>query len=206
MPPAGNKETSPSARPKIKPPTGSAGAKAGLETPKASTRKVEKAKPTQPSLALTAEETAQAPAAAIRAKSAKSSQSEKPAVPKAGSKGGYAASTGNKKRSKLSRAERLEEEEQVDYGTEGGWNLEKWIDSLQIHKLIADVIGDGKEDKQPYEHAKALTREEIEKRLGARELGGLADAIWEGVEMLQDQSAATGADLNHKFHMDGAGF
>ena len=199
MPPATK-----AARPKIEPPKG---ASRPTQTPQASTRRGAPA-----SKGATADADTSAAAAKLKA-DASSSAAAKPkadASSSAAAKPKAAKGKAGKKRhsSKMTRAERLAEEEEaaVDYGTEGGWNIEKWVDSMQLHKLVAEVLSEGKEDDQPYEHAKALTKEEISRRLGAAKLDGLTDAIWGGVEMLHEQSAATGDDLNKKFHMDGAGF
>ena len=108
------------------------------------------------------------------------------------------------KRTKQSREERLQEA--IDYGTEGGWTMEKWIQSLQVHKLVAEALADGVDESGHFDQARGLTREEVARRLGAAKLEGLSEVVLEGVDMLQEQEAATGAELNHKFHVDGAGF
>ena len=163
---------------------------------------------------------AAAAAAGAKTPPTAASPPDEPAVTKSKSKGkdlgaAKGSSAGGKpsymkaktgKRSKQTREERLQEA--IDYGEDGGWTVEKWIDSLQIHKMVADVlapeieVGDGRD----FEHAKQLTREEVQRRLSAVKLDGLTDAICEGIEVLQEQDASSGADLNHKFHMDGSGF
>ena len=109
----------PHARTAIKPPQGPAKG-GGLETPKISTRKAEKQKSAGTGISAK-EEPAGPPASAAAKSRSKGSPAPGKVVGNAGSGPSYAAATGNKKRAKQTRAERLAEEEQIDYGSEGGW-------------------------------------------------------------------------------------
>ena len=210
MPPA----TKEAARPKIAPPKGGSapGATPPVSTRRGNTGKVDKKgaaadgapeEPTRPPAAAKSKSKGKdLPSTPAESKDIKAAK----AVPvRPGDKPSYMKSTGTNKRSKMTRAERLAEEEEIEYGGEGGWSLEKWCDSLQLHKVVAEALSavpsDDADGVRPFEHAKSLSRDEIERRLSAAKLEGLTDAIAEGVEMLKEQGAASGADLNHKFHV-----
>ena len=47
--------------------------------------------------------------------------------------------------------------------------------------------------------AAGLQRAELEERLRAAGLLGLLEHVWAGLEVLRNQAAATGAELNSKF-------
>lgn len=60
--------------------------------------------------------------------------------------------------------------------------------------------------RSSYEQVRSLSRSEVDSRLRAAQMGGLAAAVHAGVEALREQTAATGTELNHKFQTDGVGF
>ena len=101
------------------------------------------------------------------------------------------------------------EEEAAPYDAsegEGAWTAEKWVASLGLHDLIASALcppSDERDGSSPFEHCKALSREAIESRLKTARLEGLLEPILAGVGTLNNQVAATGSDLNNKFHMEG---
>ena len=99
----------------------------------------------------------------------------------------------------------LDTEEDFAWGKGGGWTVEKWTESLDLHTLIASALN--VPDDSPYEYTKKLSKEQITERLRHPALvDALIDEIVRGVSKLEQQAAATGADLNKKFHMDGGGF
>jgi len=177
-------------------------------------------------------EAAEAAAASTKAKAkaaaAAAEAAAKPAEPKVPVRartGNFLAGTasGAARRNKKVRAARAadsensavaENVEDFDWASSGGgWTIEKWLSSLQLHVLVAAAIdarptAEGEEAaverSTAYEHTKALSREDIATRLGKPEvIDGLIDAIHQGVSELQSQVAATGADLNVKFHLEG---
>ena len=55
----------------------------------------------------------------------------------------------------------------------------------------------------PFEYVRNLKREEVERRLQAVKLSGLADMLVEGIEGLKKQSVGSSAALNDKFQASG---
>jgi len=109
------------------------------------------------------------------------------------------------KKAAVENAPTLETEEDFDWGKGGGWTVEKWCESLDVHAVVAAALEVPSEN--PYDYCKNLTKETIAERLRNPALvDGLIELIAESVENLSTQVAATGADLNKKFHMDGGGF
>ena len=72
-------------------------------------------------------------------------------------------------------------EEDFDWSKEGGgWSVEKWVESLDLHKLVGVALSPP-EGASGYEHMRRLTREDIERRLrDPTMLDGLIDAVAAG--------------------------
>lgn len=144
--------------------------------------------------------------------------------------GGFAAPTASaqqrvvrgQSRTRLERREarRVENEpvvenaEDFDWSTTGGgWTVEKWLSSLELHRVISahfereppategETEDGGSEgaaaaataggSATDYTHAKQLTREDVVARLGSPELmEALVDAVMAGVEDLSNQVRA----------------
>ena len=147
--------------------------------------------------------------------------------------GGSAAARRNQRQRRRGSAQGSDENKAVVEHAEdfdwaamgGGWTVEKWLSSLQLHVLLAPSLdrpdpsaaavpgsgrrhGNAPASADPplsaYEHTKRLTREEIGARLWKPEvMESLIDAVYQGVSELHGQVAATGADLNVKFHLEG---
>ena len=78
------------------------------------------------------------------------------------------------------------------------WDAHKWLRSLpNVQNIVHDALG-LPEDNQ-FDAVRALTRPEVEARLEAAGLRGLADAVMRGVNGLKSQAAETGDALNDKF-------
>ena len=100
---------------------------------------------------------------------------------------------------------KLDTEEDFDWGKSGGWTVDKWCESLELHTIIASAL-DVPEDS-PFEHVKKLTKQQISEQLRQPALlDGLIEQLVLGVEMLQSRAAASAEELNKKFQMDGGGF
>jgi len=78
------------------------------------------------------------------------------------------------------------------------WDAHKWLRSLpNVQNIVHDALG--LPDDNQFDAVRALTRPEVEARLEAAGLRGLADAVMRGVNGLRSQAAETGDALNDKF-------
>ncbi len=144
-------------------------------------------------------------AATPEAAAATDSQQARPSLKGALDQGGKAAIKKPKPKPVVVNDPKLDTEDDFDWGKGGGWTVAKWCESLELHTIIASAL-DVPEDN-PFEHAKKLTKEQISERLRQPALvDGLIEQLVLGVDMLQTRAAASGAELNKKFHMDGGGF
>ena len=85
-----------------------------------------------------------------------------------------------------------------------GWTSEKWLSSLQLHRVVEAALGLSDGDGA-FTEACELTREAVDERLHS--VGKmLSDAIEAGVTNLRQQAASTGAELNGKFQMEARSF
>lgn len=102
---------------------------------------------------------------------------------------------------------KLDTEEDFDWeNAGGGWTVDKWVESLRLHQVVAMAL-EVPEDCVAYEHTKTLTREQVSTRLrNPQVIEGLVDALMVGVDELQMKVAATGAELNKKFALEGGQF
>ena len=111
------------------------------------------------------------------------------------------------KREKSRKRPAAGEAEEEAYAEGEGWSVDKWVASLGLNGVIAAALGISSDaEETPYEQTRTLSREQVESRLGRAGLDGLASHVMCGVEALAEQAAASGADLNHKFHMAGGQF
>ena len=142
-----------------------------------------------------------------------------------------AKGTGRAAQQRLSRLEKekrwdkevvpeLENEEDFDWSTQdGGWTVNKWLSSLQLHMILAGAFASPEDEAEPdpadfdkprsnaYTRIRVLSKEDVKERLSAPAvLEQLIDAVASGVEELKTAAAATGAALNTKFHMEGNQF
>ena len=76
--------------------------------------------------------------------------------------------------------------------------------ALDYHEEDGAAAGSAEQRPSAYAHAKGLTREDVTARLKSDDvIDALIDAVCHGLTDLQTQVAATGADLNVKFHLEG---
>lgn len=81
-----------------------------------------------------------------------------------------------------------------------------WLRSLELHENVAAALAPPEGESEQYSYVRALTLEQLEHRLGRAGLGALAPAVWDGVQSLRRQEAATGLELSAKFASDGGTF
>ncbi|EOD31475.1 hypothetical protein EMIHUDRAFT_231872 [Emiliania huxleyi CCMP1516] len=85
------------------------------------------------------------------------------------------------------------------------WGIAGWVDSLALTKVVAEGLKEPA-GTDPFEYVCSLSLADLEGKLEAVKLSGLAAPLWSAVEKLRDQSAATGAALNAKFAAEGDAF
>ena len=80
----------------------------------------------------------------------------------------------------------------------------KWLESQPLEQpLLAALACPSGADA--FTFAKALTKQQVSKRLRDAQLEGHLDDAWRGLEDLRQQPVATGEELNAKFAADGTG-
>ena len=85
-------------------------------------------------------------------------------------------------------------------GNDDGWQTAAFIQSLNVSDHIAAAL------KPPqighFAFCKALSREDLERRMREARLEGLTELVWDGLCGLSKQEAATGDELSAKFRME----
>jgi hypothetical protein len=90
------------------------------------------------------------------------------------------------------------------------WCPSDWLQSLDLHEHVvselSQLLRGGVSGGSSFNAVCTLSKDVLQRQLAASGLSGLMEPIWNGVEKLRRQGAATGHALNAKFAADGGTF
>ena len=82
--------------------------------------------------------------------------------------------------------------------TAHGWSVLAWAQSLSLHQAVAAALqAPASDDALAY--CQSLSRSALEEKLRDARLDGHVKTVWQQLELLRGQGAATGRALNEKF-------
>ena len=87
---------------------------------------------------------------------------------------------------------------------DSNWTVSAWLESLSLEQPVLAALAPPN-STQDYAFMRQLSESELQRRMRAAGLEGLAPTVWAAACQLRAQEAETGARLNAKFALDGAG-
>lgn len=85
---------------------------------------------------------------------------------------------------------------------DSNWSVRAWLESLSLEQPVLAALAPPNSTKD-YAFMRQLTEAEMQRRMRAAGLEGLAPTIWAATCRLREQEAETGERLNAKFASDG---
>jgi len=82
------------------------------------------------------------------------------------------------------------------------WSIKGWLRSLDLEAAIGEALSSGSQSSTELERMHSISFAELKERLEAAHLRGHAPAIWEHLQVLRNQAASTGSELNQKFQAE----
>ena len=85
--------------------------------------------------------------------------------------------------------------------SEGKWNAAQWLQSLSLHKVLAESLELPEEGTKQYNYIRKLERAQLEGMLGKAEvISSICGMVMEHINLLQSKAAqVNGSVVNDKF-------